>query len=230
MGTCGTDRDFLMHYGVAGMRWGVRRYTNSDGSLNEEGLRRYGLKGDRSAKGMARDLNRLDREITKANYYSERYGKRVNNKIAKAQQKLAKAKASGNITTAAKAQAKITKLSNSSKKQKSDQYKELAKRSQALSDKIIKKALKKKFSVKSRDTLRVVNAGETVLTNLLSSGVAVSSGRSHAAGMTASVGRGKKYKVKNDGRGSRTHRSDLSYTNKNAYRRSKGYLKARKAG
>lgn len=29
--------DFLMHYGVKGMKWGVRRYQNSDGSLTAEG-------------------------------------------------------------------------------------------------------------------------------------------------------------------------------------------------
>lgn len=31
----------LKHYGVLGMKWGVRRYTNSDGSLSEAGKKRY---------------------------------------------------------------------------------------------------------------------------------------------------------------------------------------------
>lgn len=30
----------LMHYGVLGMKWGVRRYQNADGSLTAEGRRR----------------------------------------------------------------------------------------------------------------------------------------------------------------------------------------------
>lgn len=31
----------LMHYGVKGMRWGVRRYQNADGSLTNAGKKRY---------------------------------------------------------------------------------------------------------------------------------------------------------------------------------------------
>ena len=36
----------LMHYGVKGMKWGVRkRYLNADGSLNDRGVKRYAKKG-----------------------------------------------------------------------------------------------------------------------------------------------------------------------------------------
>lgn len=35
------EQDYLMHHGILGQKWGVRRYQNSDGSLTDEGRKRY---------------------------------------------------------------------------------------------------------------------------------------------------------------------------------------------
>ena len=35
---------YLVHHGVKGQKWGVRRYQNPDGTLTEEGYRYYGIK------------------------------------------------------------------------------------------------------------------------------------------------------------------------------------------
>lgn len=35
------EKDELMHHGILGQKWGVRRYQNPDGSLTEEGKQRY---------------------------------------------------------------------------------------------------------------------------------------------------------------------------------------------
>lgn len=35
--------DVLMHHGIKGQKWGVRRFQNPDGSLTAEGRKRYGF-------------------------------------------------------------------------------------------------------------------------------------------------------------------------------------------
>lgn len=44
--------DYLMHHGIKGMKWGIRRYQNKDGSLTPEGEKRYLTSdGQLSSKG-----------------------------------------------------------------------------------------------------------------------------------------------------------------------------------
>ena len=46
----------LTHWGVKGMKWGVRRYQNKDGSLTAAGKKRYGDSNDQD-KGKKKSLS-----------------------------------------------------------------------------------------------------------------------------------------------------------------------------
>lgn len=57
-----TYPDELYHFGVHGMKWGIRRYQNEDGTLTDEGRDHY-------ARQASRKLNANDRKIAKAKAY-----------------------------------------------------------------------------------------------------------------------------------------------------------------
>lgn len=42
----------LLHYGILGMKWGIRRYQNYDGTLTSAGKKRYGGDGDGDSVGV----------------------------------------------------------------------------------------------------------------------------------------------------------------------------------
>ena len=58
----------VKHYGVIGMKWGERRYQNPDGTLTEEGKRRYGENGhyEYQSWDQRRTARKLDRAVKKA--------------------------------------------------------------------------------------------------------------------------------------------------------------------
>lgn len=59
--------NYLAHYGVKGMKWGVRRYRNEDGSLTGEGMRRYAQTHSRTLKKGTEIQNISSRQLDRSN-------------------------------------------------------------------------------------------------------------------------------------------------------------------
>lgn len=52
----------LSHHGIKGMRWGIRRFQNPDGSLTDEGKRRYHMSDEDAYREYRAEKKKIDRE------------------------------------------------------------------------------------------------------------------------------------------------------------------------
>lgn len=82
---------YLEHHGIKGQKWGIRRFQNDDGTLTEEGKKRYEVGDSGTMTEAGKKLYEQDRKGAKKEALSERkdlmkkygYGKEVSNYLIK---------------------------------------------------------------------------------------------------------------------------------------------------
>lgn len=86
--------DYLYHHGIKGMKWGVRRFQNTDGSLTPAGKTRYYGEADTGfAKGFRTwQVQRIGKRFDRDN---ERFNRKMDRALDRSERKLAVAKAKG---------------------------------------------------------------------------------------------------------------------------------------
>lgn len=122
-------RDWLLHDGQKGMKWGRRRYRNYDGTLTPAGRERYGVgqpRKDNPVSNVARALSRKERKAQKeikrkaSARTAEKKAKAAEKEARKAQDELKKEKAEMDARKAKEAEGHATPEANAQMKLDTD--------------------------------------------------------------------------------------------------------------
>lgn len=166
----------LYHYGIKGMRWGVRRYANKNGKLNAEGRRRYGVNSvqdwKKRKKEMSSAYNKLYSKTSKR-YDLDKYESYANTerKVNRQRREITKKLFGDNVEPLVETYA-------------NDIYKERRSKAEAYVDKRMKKDFGVSYDAwtKEKDTRDAIILGTTMMAALgymAYRGVKTMKGRSH---------------------------------------------------
>lgn len=161
----------LKHYGIHGMRWGVRRFQNPDGTLTALGKKRYGVSGgEKSNKYISknrtvRDLNRLDTERGSAQAYSDYYKAKAITREYKLQKKGASEKDVSEDY-------KLHKYN-----ERHEDYQQLADRGKKMIDKIIQESANRNLGIYQTPVIRNKNLGYKLFADVQAPGYQYSAAR-----------------------------------------------------
>lgn len=84
------EEDYLEHHGIKGMHWGIRRYQNADGSLTEEGKRRYDVKEAKIKAKAEKAVAKAQLKSAKLSVKAEKLAAKNLKRATKEQEKLMK--------------------------------------------------------------------------------------------------------------------------------------------
>lgn len=207
------EGEHLEHHGIRGMKWGVRRYQNEDGSLTTAGKQRYGMgdgEGQRktSARKMQRDVNNLDRGFANVAAEKRAANNQFNKRLRKTLDYSEKKGYGKDFYSHRGSDKKLNKLMNKTEKslQKTAKSIKQMKEIENLQLKIISKAADNGYTVTSKPVVRLGNTGKQRVASILAA-AAVGGGAVAGAviggvrGSTALKVDGQQVKIRKKGNG-----------------------------